>query len=459
MSTLNGILELSKRALMAHQVVANVIGNNVANVNTPGYSRQVASLVPSPSVQTPWGPLGTGVDLDEVRRYRDAFLDVQYRQSASKQAYWEAVSRSLSEVEAMFNDPGESGLQAALDGFWDAWSDLANDPENNTARVVVREKGEALVAVFRRLANYLLDHIEAVDSEAKKLVADANAALQEVADLNGKIQFVKAQGGSANELLDQRDRLLDQLAEWIGARSIASADGTVRVLVGTEVLVEATQFRPIQVVSTGVDQMALAQFLGPSGAQLDLSECKLSGLLQVRDEALRSFLHDLDTLAANLVREVNLRHRQGYTLRGARGIDFFDEKGVTASQIKLDQNILRDLANIAASAEDTLGDNSIALSIASLRSAKVMNAGADSLLEYYSGLIGRMGSLSAQAKDGVENQEVITETLDNQRLRVQGVSIDEEMAEIIKFQHAYAAAAQVTKVVDEMMRTVLAMVS
>ncbi|MDZ7373229.1 MAG: flagellar hook-associated protein FlgK [candidate division KSB1 bacterium] len=457
MSTLNGILELSKRSLMAHQLVANVIGNNVANVNTPGYSRQVANLVPSPSVQTAWGPMGTGVEVGDVSRYRDAFLDLQYRQSVSKQAHWEALSRSLSEVEAMFNDPGESGLQAALDEFWNAWSDLANDPENTTARAVVREKGMALAATFRRIGNYLREHIQAVDSEARKLVADANAALREVADLNSKIQFVRAQGGSANELMDQRDRLLDQLSEWIGARALVSTDGSVRVLVGTEVLVEAAEARPIQIHDLGEQEMALAQFLGPSGAPLGLVECKLSGLLEVRDAALRSYLAELDEIVGTLVREVNLRHRQGYTLKGERAGDFFESTALSATQIRLADGILEDLTNIAASSEDTLGDNQVALSIASLRSAKVMR-GSDSLLEAYSSLIGRLGSLSAQAEDSVRNQEVITQTLENQRARVQGVSLDEEMVELIKFQHAYRASAQVARVVDEMMQAVLAMV-
>ncbi len=458
MSTLSGILEMSKRALMAHQMISNVIGNNVANVNTPGYSRQSGELVPSPAVHTPWGPLGTGVDVSQVRRHRDAFLDQQYRGSVGKQAHWSVISRSLSEIEAMFNDPGDSGLQAALDDFWNAWSDLANDPENSTARTVVREKGQALTRAFHRIASYLRDHIEAVDREARKLVQDANELLRQVADLNGKIKTLQAQGGSANELKDQRDRLLDQLAELVGARSIESSDGTVRVLVGTEVLVEATRYSEIQMADEGRNGLVLAEFVGPSGQELDPPESKLSGLLQLRDETLQGYLDDLDAIASNLVREVNLRHRQGYTLDGSKGGDFFDATTLTAADIRLDNSIVQDVNNIVASRDENPGNNDIALAIASLRWQKVMNDGTDSLLEYYSGLIGRVGSLAAEAEDAVANQELITETLDNQRLRVQGVSLDEEMAELIKFQHAYQASAQVVTAVDEMMRTVLAMV-
>ena len=458
MSTLSGILELSKQALMVQQAVSNVIGNNVANVNTPGYSRQTAVLVPAPTVRSLWGPIGTGVDLARIRRHRDAFLDQQYRQSTAKQSRWAAMSKALAQVETIFNEPGDTGLQATMDEFWNAWSELANDPENETARVVVREKAKSMIGAFHRASSYLRNQILAIDDEVVDAVQDVNRILNNIAELNGQIQTLEAQGGPANELRDERDRFIDELSQYLDTRVIEEKNGTVRILVGTSVLVQGTRASEITGTKEGTGDLAVTVLYDPSGRKLTSENGKLAGLLKMRDEILPSYLDRLDNVAATIVKEVNLRHRLGYTMDGDEAGDFFEASGTTAGSISLSPAVESDVRAIATSTDGTSGDNGIALSIAKLRSELVMDDGTQSITAYYAALVSQVGVDTADAKDAEANQEVVTQTLEQQKQSVQGVSLDEEMAELVKFQHAYAASAQVINVVDEMTKVVLSLV-
>ncbi len=458
MSTLSGILELSKQALMVQQAVSNVIGNNVANVNTPGYSRQTARLIPATTVRSLWGPIGTGVDLARVERHRDAFLDQQYRQSKAKQSRWEAMSKTLAQVETIFNEPGDTGLQASMDAFWNAWSDLANDPENETARVVVREKAKSMIGAFHRAADYLRNQIQAIDGEVVDTVDQVNTLLENIAELNGQIQSLEAQGGPANELRDERDRYIDQLSQYLNTRIIEEKNGTVRVLVGTSVLIQGTRAGKITGKKEQAGNLTVTVLYDPSGRKLAPSEGKLAGLLEMRDEILPSYLQKLDKVAETIVKEVNLRHRLGYTMDGDEAGDFFAQSGTTAGSIELSAAVQADVRAIATSADGSSGDNSVALSIAKLRSDLVMDDGRQSITSYYAALVSTVGVDTSDAADALTNQEVVTNTLEQQKLSVQGVSLDEEMAELIKFQHAYAASAQVINVVDEMTKVVLSLV-
>ncbi|NOZ55979.1 MAG: flagellar hook-associated protein FlgK [Calditrichaeota bacterium] len=458
MSTLSGILELSKQALMVQQAVSNVIGNNVANVNTPGYSRQTALLVPAPTVRSLWGPIGTGVDLARVKRHRDAFLDQQYRQSTAKQSRWQAMSKTLAQVETIFNEPGDTGLQATMDAFWNAWSELANDPENETARVVVREKAKTMIGAFHRASNYLRNQILAIDEEVGSTLSEVNTLLKNIAELNGQIQSLEAQGGPANELRDERDRFIDQLSQYLDTRVIEEKNGTVRVLVGTSVLIQGTKAGQITGKKEQKGDLAVTVLYDPSGRELSPSQGKLAGLLEMRDEVLPSYLQKLDDVAGAIVKEVNLRHRLGYTMDGDEAGDFFAASGTTAGSISLSSAVEADVRAIATSSDGTAGDNSVALAIAKLRSDLVMSDGQQTITSYYAALVSQVGIDASDASDALANQEVVTNTLEQQKQSVQGVSLDEEMAELIKFQHAYAASAQVINVVDEMTKVVLSLV-
>ncbi|HFE53068.1 MAG TPA: flagellar hook-associated protein FlgK, partial [Bacteroidetes bacterium] len=335
---------------------------------------------------------------------------------------------------------------------------LANDPENETARVVVREKAKSMIGAFHRASSYLRNQILAIDDEVVDAVQDVNRILNNIAELNGQIQTLEAQGGPANELRDERDRFIDELSQYLDTRVIEEKNGTVRILVGTSVLVQGTRASEITGTKEGTGDLAVTVLYDPSGRKLTSENGKLAGLLKMRDEILPSYLDRLDNVAATIVKEVNLRHRLGYTMDGDEAGDFFEASGTTAGSISLSPAVESDVRAIATSTDGTSGDNGIALSIAKLRSDLVMDDGTQSITAYYAALVSQVGVDTADAKDAEANQEVVTQTLEQQKQSVQGVSLDEEMAELVKFQHAYAASAQVINVVDEMTKVVLSLV-
>jgi len=309
-------LEIGIRAVRTQRQALHVIGHNIANVNTPGFSRQRAVL----TTTLPQGEMGTGVKVESVDRIRDEVVDFYIRSENPKLNKWKAKLKNLEEMEILFNEPSDNSIGKILNDFWDSWSDLANNPENGAARANVREQGEAICDAFRTLYQNLRDLQEKIDEEIKTDVDHLNSIINQIADLNKEIEKVELGGRAhANDLRDKRDLLLDELSELTGFEYEEMKDGTIRIGVHGQLLVSKG------VVSPFIAEVGENGFLEvkweDSGEKVAITTGKLKGLMEIRDEVIPRFLSGLDSLASTLIDEVNTLHRQGMGLDGTSKVE------------------------------------------------------------------------------------------------------------------------------------------
>ena len=463
-----GILSIARGALNASQAAVQVASHNIANANTPGYSRQRELLAAATPESTPQGVFGTGVSFVTVQRQRDNLLDQEYRQSNGQASASSLRSDLLQRVEGVFGEPSDTGLASTLDNFYNAWSDLASDPSNASARTAVQQAGTTLTQTFNRIANQLTSLKAETTSRAQSGVDDINRIATQVAELNGRIVSMESAGATAGDLRDQRDTLLDSLSKAAGVRVIDQPDGGMQVLLGTISLVDGQSAKQVQLISGSAvgykivgSPDSIRSIGGELGALQDLSNTDLA---QIGTQ--------LDTLASSIVTDVNAMHRTGWSpTAGAAGnwnpalgptgsnVDFFDATpgNNTAARMQLSSAVAADAGAIAVGAtQNASGDNTLALAIAGLRdqapSAANTSFGAD-----YRAIVGDVAGKLSQTKSSSAIYGTLTDQANQRRTAVFGVSVDEELIQIMRQQQAYAAASKIIKTVDDMMQTLLSL--
>jgi len=455
--SLLGGLEAGRRALMSHQYELTNIGHNIANVNTPGYSRQQVMLDTTPPYESTEGKFGTGVRVATVRQIRDYFLTAQYRKESESQGRWQSTDRTMSQVENVLLEPSENSLNDLLNGFFNAWQQLTTAADSQTARSTLREQASLLINGFHQASRRMDDIIENLDDDIVARVGELNQIAGTVSEINRQISFAELDGNTANDLRDRRDKLIDELSSKVRVQVIQERSGAVRVFIGSMEFIGNGHYQPLgtQVESTGnrtIHQIVWA------GSKTRLAEFggELDALIEARDEILPDYIRRLDTLAGSLVRQVNAQHVNGYGANNRTGINFFDPSGTTATTINLSQEVTDDVSGIVASSlADSPGNNEIALAIAGLKSALTMDNNAATFSEYYASLVGLVGVQARQAADSKENYDLVLSQLESSRQAVQGVSLDEEMTNMIRAQHAYDAAARMVVTISEAMSTIV----
>jgi flagellar hook-associated protein 1 FlgK len=450
-------LEVARKALSSYQLALTVYGNNIANVDTPGYSRRTLLLGEGEGHKIAAGRIGLGVDAITIRRMRDSYLDDAFRRQSTSLGMYESLEQSLAEIEMVFGEPGDAGLSLALNEFWDSWQDLANQPESQTVRTLVKDKAQTLARVLHQMDRSLVNQVQALDAEVEGYVAEVNGIAAAIADYNAKIVASEASGHEATDLRDQRDLLVDQLSQIADVSVHQRNDGSLSVMLGSEALVERADVVRLSVASVSRDGMAVKEIrLGDIDRAITPIGGKLGGALRSRDEIVPKYRENLNEIARSLVEAVNSAHRTGYGLDGASGRDFFDPAGVTAETMDVSALILGDVGLIAASSDGSVGNGDNALALAGLRYAAI-TADGSTLDDYYASVIGSLGIESETASIEREREELLVLEVEARRESVKGVSIDEEMTNMIAAQHAYEAAAKVITVVDEMMDTIISM--
>ncbi len=449
-------LEIGRRALIAQQLSLNLTGHNVANVNTPGFSRQDGIFSNNDPMLTTFGSLGTGVQITDIRRMRSVFLDQQFRSESHKLGRWQFLSQTWNQIEGIVNEPEDTGLSAQLDEFWNGWQDLANNPQSESARVALREQALLLVNSFHHLSTQLKDLRDSLDSEITTMTEQINTISAQIADLNGQIASAELTGHQANDLRDRRDYLVDTVSQWVSVSVIPQPSGSYTVLLGGMALVDGTGYLSLgtETQSDGVN-VTHRVFLENTGIDITHPGGQMEGLLEARDEVVVNQQDQLDILARELVKGVNEIHRLGVDLDGNTGIDFFDPDTTGADDIGLHHLILEDVNHISAGLNSEEGDNSNALNIAALRDALRLNNGQATFGEYYNSIIGKIGVQSQEAQNLEQNQQALVSQIANSKESLSGVSLDEEMANMIQFQHAYEAAARIITVMDSALNTVI----
>ncbi len=494
-STFSG-LELSRRALSAQQVALNVTGHNIANANTPGYTRQIANLTATtPDTIPAMGrnlSLGSGVTLDTITRARDAFVDRQFRSETSKQQYWVAKQDSLTKVEDMINEPSDNSLSNDMNQFWVAWSDLSKGPENSGARSVVKERTLTLIDSLHAISTQISDRQNDLDSQVNVQISQINVYANQIKDLNDQIKRAEVAGDNPNDLRDSRDNLVDELSKIVSVRVTETRDpkftdrqvNSYKVDIGDETTPPQTLVNDGAVsqivgvtaqsgidIGSGQNDITTLQWAegSPNGcsAPLDLGHNlgKLQANIEVRDIYLTDLLGKYDELAKGIVTAVNELHEEG-TVTETTGNKFFNANNLSASSISLDDSIVENVNNIVTG-DGSAGDGSIATKISSLSTgwSSLLDATKDankitygtSLGNYYGATVAQLGVDVQQANRMKAGEDVLVTNVTNQRESLSGVSLDEEMTNLIKFQKSYSAAARVVTMMDDMLSTLMSM--
>ncbi|GAA4718666.1 flagellar hook-associated protein FlgK [Brevibacillus fulvus] len=502
-STFHGI-EVSKRGLFAQQTALNTTGHNISNANTEGYTRQRANMqattgIPYVSLQssTEAGILGTGVQVTDLQRLRDSFIDVQYRAENKDYGYWEAKASGLTQIEAIMNEPSDTGLQSVMDQFWQSWEDLSNDPASLSSRVVVRERAIAVADTLAANVDSLTQLQTDLDDKVATDAMQINSIATQIADLNTQISKLVPTGYEPNDLYDQRDVLIDKLSKMVTTTVTQTDNGMVNVMIDGQALVTGRQksdFTAVKNATTGFYDLTLGgqAFTPLSGSLLGTMEARgiaqpdpTTGNMVVTGD-IPAMLQRLDALATNMAKEINDLHRTGLSLNDIqnRAADptaalqdlpfFVDRTAATADpstktyptnakNLMVNPAIMNSLNTIAAAQADSAGqavegDNQNALDIAALKfktlSITVGTSGqpeSTTLDDFYRYTIAQLGVDSQEAQRMEENTELLVQQIETQRQSVSGVSIDEEMANMIQFQHAYSASARVMTSMDEIL--------
>ncbi len=454
-------LDTAASGLRAMQVAIDTAAHNVANADTEGYSRQVVEFRAVPPVRDTFTApgismhqLGLGVDSGRISRIRDLMLDQQYRGAHTLQQEYETRSTAIGQAEIALNEPSDQGLQAMVSRLFNAFRDLSSQPEGNAARAAAIEQGATLAAGFNRTATLLTNQRVDLDGSVAVKVSEVNNKATQVASLNSQIRIVTIAGGTANDLEDRRDLLLDQLAGLAGATSEVGPGGQIDVYIGTRKLVDNVTVNALKTQPDPANDDLNAVVWAADSAAPDALGGDLKGTIDARDVQITSLLASINELAGSLITAVNTEHQAGYGLDNSTGLDFFT--GTDAATIGINTVLRDDPQKLATSSgPDEPGNADAARAIAGVQSQRLLNGGTSTIDDAYRGLVTRLGVDGQQAELLAGNQEVVQRHLDAARASVSGVSIDEEMTNLMKGQHAYQAAARVISVIDEMLDTLV----
>lgn len=460
MSNIIGLLDIGSRALLAHQKAISITGHNIANVNTPGYSRQRVNLSTSPGMTSMPGQMGTGVRASDIQRIYDQFLGSQINTESYNQGKWEAQKSSLERVEIIFDETTGFGLNQAMGDFFNALQDLSNNPAGHTERQVLLAKSEIMTETFNKISSDLNQLQNDLDSNIEGTVIEINTIAGEISDLNFKIGDIEKSGQNANDLRDKRDLYLKELSSMIDISSFEGNDGQVTVSVGSGTPLVQPPYAFSLSTATNASGHENVLWVNRDGSTVDItndiSGGKLKGWIDVRDVTIENYKTSLDNLASSMITEVNNLHTGGFDLNSVAGVNFFT--GSLASDISVNPVIAGDVNLIAASGTGAPGDNSNAIAIANLQNSLLMSGGTSTYDDFYNSLVSDVGIAVRSAQVNYDHQTAMVSSLDNYRESIAGVSLDEEMVNLVKFQHAYDAAAKLISAVDEMMDTVMNMV-
>jgi flagellar hook-associated protein 1 FlgK len=465
-----GGIEISKRGIFTQQAALNTAGHNIANANTRGYSRQTVNMVAAAPMEamglmrsTVAGQMGQGVTFDQVTRIREGFLDKQFTNENKSLGDWTVRQDTLEKLEAIINEPSDTGLRKVMDNFWNSWQELSKQPDSFETRAVVKENALAVTDAFNHAAKQVNDLGSDLNDNVRVKVTQVDSTLKQIATLNDVIFRVEGLGNDANDLRDQRDVLIDDLSKVINLTVQEESSG-YHVRMGNVDLVQ------------GRSAATFTEALVRTSYPADLNSGELNGLLLSTDRYVTGYKNQLNSMVSTMVTAVNDVHKQGYTLQSpvTLGGDFFvpiTDFSTAAAKMTVSTNVTEHLENIATSMKTFVdpkdgivkvvkGNNELALKLADIKNQKynfdgsgIGNGG--SFDEFLRAVVSEIGVQTQEANRQAENQKILVEQVDSRRQSVSGVSMDEEMANMIKFQHAYNAAARSLTTFDEMLDKVI----
>ncbi len=436
-------LQTSLRGLLAQQRALDTTGHNISNASTAGYSRQEAVMAASAPLTIPAGGiqsgagahLGTGVEVEDYRRVRDQFLDLQFRSQSMRLGYESTRTQQLERAELALSEPSDNGIGQQLTDYWDAWSDFAKNPTDTAAREALIGQARTLTdafatvdAQFKLVSDQARAQYDAITGPGGEIAGIAN----DIANLNTAIRGFVSSGESPNDLMDRRDELLDRLSQY-GQVTTTDEGGAVTVRFGgaQAALVDGSKANPTEAVAW--PQADFTPGDGMLGALHGIS--KPGGTI----DTYRTELH---RVAEQLASSVNGLHN-GPGVVG--GNDFFtfepnpNDPDPRFSLLKVQATP----ASLLASTDGTPGGTDLAIKIAALQGGAADTS--------YRGFVAKVGIDVREARRMEANAEALSNAVDDHRQSISGVALDEEMTNLVRFQRSYQASARAMSTMDEML--------
>ena len=459
---------MGAHSLEAQQLGTEVVGQNLANVNNPAYARQQLVLQTAPDIATPIGQEGTGVTPVSINEVRDALLDGRIVGETSTGGSLNAQQLALQDAEASLGEQISStgtsgtgdvsspnGLAQSLSDLFNAFQSLSTNPSSMSQRQTLVQTAQQLTSQFNTVASQLTDIRNGLNQSIQNNVASVNQDLSDIASLNKQIMTAQASGGTANDLIDMRQQKLEDLAQYANVTTTAQPNGSVNVSIGGVTMVSGiSQTDSLQAFDAGGGQFLVrAQ---TAGTTLTLTGGSIEGEITARDGALATLQTSVNTLASQLITQVNGIYSAGYDLHGNTGQDFFT--GTDAATIGVNSAVVNDPSTFqAAGTAGASGDNSVVLALSQLANNNIAGLGNQTFTQSYSQAVAGLGQSLSNINDEIGSTGAVMQMLDTQRSSVSGVSLDEEMTNLMQFQKAYEASAQLITTVNSMLQTVIAM--
>lgn len=450
----------------------SVAGQNLANVNTPGYARQTVDIQTSPDVMTGIGPEGTGAEAVSIQQAVDTLLNGQIQGQQNVNGYWNAQQTALQSIQ---DDLGEflssasssgsssssgttsSGLSTLLSNVFNDFQSVATSPTSIAARQSLISDAQNLASAFNQINSGLQQENTNLNASLSNDVESANQLLSGLASLNQQISTAEFSGGNANDLLDEQQQDLNNLSQLADITTTAGTNGTVNVSIDGQTLVSGSQLMDtLQTYDPGNGNLLVQTTTG--GVPLTLTGGSMQGTIDARDGALATLKTSVNTLASSLITQVNSIYTGGYSLTGTTGASFFT--GSDAGTIAVNSALSNDPSSFQASASvAATGDNTIALQLAELGTAAQSNLNNQTFGDSFDETVGNFGDALQTANEQVSNQTAVMNMLTNQQSSISGVSIDQEMTNLLGFQQAYEASAELVSTLNQMLGDTLAMKS
>ena len=466
MPGLFGMLNLGARSLQTQQQGVEVAGHNLANASNPAYSRQRLEIQTSTPLPTTIGPVGTGANALAITQLRDTLLDQQIQGENSVISFLQSQQTALQYTEAGIGEqlqgagltgavgsPG--GLASDLSGLFNAFQDLSTAPSSMASRQAVISEAQQLTAQFNQLDQRLTAINGQLNQSVQTDVGSANQLLSDIAGLNHQIAGAESGTGAANDLRDLRQQKIESLSQLVNVQFSTDATGGASLSIGGQLLVAGgTVQDTLETYDSGGGQLLVRTAGG--GIPLTPAGGSIAGTIDARDGALKSLHDGLNTLATQMISQVNTAYRAGYDLNGNTGADFFT--GTNASDMGVNAALVSDPSSLQASGvAGAAGDNQVVLALARMANAPQAGLGNQTFAQSYHGTITGLGTALASVNTQLADEQSVQSMLQTQRNSVSGVSVDEEMTNLVMFQRAFQASAHLVSVVDQMLGVVVSL--
>ena len=461
-----GTMEMARNAMQTARQGAEIAGHNLANAANPIYARQRIKIVSSVAIPTDKGPQGSGSEVARLEQIRDYAIDAALVTEKSVTKYLETKQRQLRRAEASLGqtldrqsiDAGESygsyGVAEGLSSLFNSFQSLSANPTSTAERQTVMFNAQKLADKMNIVDRRLGDLRNSINDEVEDEAANINMKIESVALLAASIGNTETVSGAGNEIKDALQWTLEELSEYVNVSTTTNEDGKLSLFVdGYEMVTDNAMTGSVKLHTASNGMNFLAD--NSTGERISLQSGSVKGLIDVRDDSIKDLRDELNTLASNLITEVNALHQTGFNLSGSNdgSLTFFT--GTNASDIGVNSAIISDPRLLQAAGTGEVGDNTAIREMAEVGATAISGLNNMTFSEHYGNTISRFGQTMALTDTQLIDQQSVQTMLEKQRDSVQGVSIDEEVANLIIYQRAFQASARLISTMDTLMNDIL----